>query len=326
MKQTHIKSIAIVLGFTLVFYAILLIIVPNAFNSPEAFRMEFLVRLIFLFLSALVMGAILYFLLFKRSYYQGQITTFRKFKNYLLLMVKRDFIAKYRRSVLGVLWTILNPLLTMIVMTIVFSHLFRFEIPFFPVYLLSGQILFNFFNEGTTSAMGSIVNASGVIKKVYIPKYIFPLSKVMSSLINIIFSFIAFIGVVIFTGAPIHWTLLLTIIPVLYLFAFALGIGMILSSISVFFRDMNYLYGVFITMLSFLTPLFYPVEILPANVYFFIQFNPMYHYVSFFRSLAIDGTFPDIWANMICIGFAIAAITIGTFVTLKQQDKYILYV
>jgi len=243
----------------------------------------------------------------------------------LVLQVKRDFVSRYRKSVLGILWSLLNPLLTMLVMTLVFSYLFARNIENFPVYLLSGQIIFGFFNESTTQAMGSIISNEGLIKKVYIPKYIFPAARVISSLVNLVFTFLAFLLVFIITGAQFHWTMLMVPIPIIYTFVFSLGVAMLLSSMTVFFRDLLYLYGIFITLLMYLTPLFYPIEIIPERFRPFMGLNPMYQLIDYFRALTLHGTVPDLWSNMVCIGFALAALCCGTYVFMSKQDRYILY-
>jgi len=213
----------------------------------------------------------------------------------------------------------------MIIMTMVFSFFFRFEIPNFPVYLLSGQLIFNFFSESTTSAMGSITSSAGIIKKVYVPKYVFPVTRVFSGVVNLGFSLMAFILVFIFTGEPFRWTLFLIPIPLFYAFVFAMGIGMILSAMAVFFRDITHLYAVALTMWMFLTPIMYPVEMLPQRVFHLIHLNPMFHFVDYFRALALHGTVPGLWSNIICLGFALLALCVGIYVKFTQQDKYILY-
>jgi len=280
----------------------------------------------FVGMTAAMAVIVLLVIILKRDFVKAQINTLTHFRYLLFLLIKRDFITRYRRSVLGVLWSILNPLLTMLVLTIVFQQIFRFDVGgFFPVYLLSGQIIFAYFSESTNLAMGSITGSAGTIKKVYVPKYIFPLSKVLSSVVNLGFSFVAFLVVVLVTGAPFHWTMLLVPIPFLYLIIFCLGIGMLLSSLSVFFRDITYIYGVFLTALNFLTPIFYPVSILPNPVFQAIHLNPMFHFVTYFRDLTRYGTIPGVWANVICLGFALAAFFFGLYVKMSQQDKYLLY-
>ncbi|MCL2500896.1 MAG: ABC transporter permease [Defluviitaleaceae bacterium] len=240
-------------------------------------------------------------------------------------MVKRNFVTRYRKSVLGILWSLLNPLLTMLVLTMVFSTVFRFEIEFLPIYILSGQLIFNFFSESTSLAMNSIVGGAGMIKKVYVPKYIFPISQVISSIVNMGFSFTAFLFVFLLLRHPFNWTFFMIPIPILYIIIFSMGVGMLLSSMAVFFRDINYIYGIGITLLMFLTPIFWPISMLAPRVYHLIHLNPMFHFVGYFRDVALYGNIPGLWANIICLGFALAALGIGLYVKMAQQDKYILY-
>jgi ABC-type polysaccharide/polyol phosphate export permease len=248
------------------------------------------------------------------------------FRSFLYQLVRRDFKAKYKRSVLGILWTVLNPLLTMLVMTIVFSTIFRFDIKNFPVYLLSGQVIFTFFSEATNMAMTSILGGGGMMKKVSLPKYIFPVSKVMSSLVNFFLSLIALLFVMLVTGAPFYWTMLLMPIPIFYIFIFSMGIGLILSAAVVFFRDVTYLYGIFLTALTYFTPLFYPISIIPDRFRFLISLNPMYHFVEYFRTVTIYGNIPTLWQNVVCLLMAIVSLVIGLYIFYKKQDEFILYI
>jgi len=212
----------------------------------------------------------------------------------------------------------------MIVMTLVFQYFFRFEIKHFPVYLLSGMIIYTFFSESTTLAMTSVISGEGIIKKIYVPKYMFPLSKVISSLVNLAFSFMAFLLVLIFTDAPFQWTIILIPIPIIYVFIFSLGVGMLVSSLAVFFRDITYFYGVLTLLLMYFTPIFWPVSMLSPTIAPIIGLNPMFQFVYYFRCLALWGTIPDLWTNLVCIGYALLALCGGTYVFMKQQDKYIL--
>ena len=320
------KRLALLTILLTIIYFIPMLFLPESIVGARAENMLlFAPKIFFLSLTAAIVTAIILILIFKRSFITWQFTSFNRYKHLLRLLVKRDFISRYRKSILGVLWSLLNPLLTMLVMTLVFSYIFRFQIENFPVYLLSGQIIFGFFNESTTLAMGSVIANESVIRKIYVPKYIFPCSRVLSSLVNLMFSFIAFLLVFIVTQAPFHWTMVLLPIPIIYTFVFSLGISMLLSSMAVFFRDLTYLYGVFITLLMYLTPLFYPVEILPERILPFMGFNPIYHFVDYTRDVALRGVVPDLWANMVCIGFALAALCCGVYVFMSQQDKYILY-
>ena len=307
-------------------YFILMQFLPESIIGARAeHRIMYATKIGFLSITAAITTAIILILIFKRGFVAWQRTSFNRFKHYLRLLVKRDFISRYRKSTLGVLWSILNPLLTMLIMTMVFSYLFNRQIENFPVYLLSGQIIFGFFSESTTQAMNSVIANESVIKKVYVPKYIFPVSRVLSSLVNLMFSFSAFLIVFIVTGAQFRLTMLLLPVPIIYAFVFSLGVAMFMSSMAVFFRDLTYLYGVALTLLMYLTPMFYPIEILPEWLIPFMGFNPLYHFVDYVRSLALYGIVPDLWSNIVCIGFAMAALSCGVYVFMSQQDKYILH-
>ena len=273
--------------------------------------------------SVLIVFALIF--INKPDYIKQQLATLTRFKYLLALMVKRDFVTRYRRSVLGILWSILNPLFTMIILSMVFSFMFRIEVPNFPLFVLSGQLIFNFFSESTNNAMLSVVGNGPIIKKIYVPKYVFPISRVVSSLVNVGFSLIAFVIVFIFTQQEFTWTVLLVPIPIIYTFLFAMGVGMFLSSLMVFFRDIGHIYGVLITLWMFLSAIMYPPEILPPRVFHLIHFNPMFQYIGYFRDLTLHGVVPGLWTNIICIGFALAALCAGLFTMMSQQDKYILY-
>lgn len=254
---------------------------------------------------------------------------FEAFKKYRFLLedlVAKDFKLKYRRSILGFFWSILNPLLMMLVITAVFSSMFKSDIEYFPVYYLCGYLIFNFVIEATNGALMSIVNSAHLIKKVYIPKYIFPLEKTTFALVNVIFSFIAVLLVILITRMPLKPTILLTPIPILYSFGFSTGLGMILASINTFFRDAGHLYSVWITAWMYLTPLFYPVEAIPETIRVFIECNPLYYYVTYLRQLVIAGTIPDIRMNIICGSYSVLFLIIGLVVFKKKQDKFILYI
>ena len=324
MTKKHFAAVAIVLSG--VFFLIFLLYVPLGAEAAQIGHRG--LQILYAAMMGVTASILIVFnliVIVKNDYVRSQLQTLSRFRHLLHLMVKRDFVTRYRRSVLGVLWSLLNPLATMTVLSMVFSLLFGVQIPFFAVYVLSGLVLFNFFGEATSGAMGSIMGNASIIKKVYVPKYIFPVSKVVSSLVNLVFAFIAFLIVVWATGAPFHWTLILFPIPVLYTFMFSLGVGMLLSAMAVFFRDMTHLWGIVTHLLFFLTPLMYHVEILPERVFQLIHLNPMFHYVTFFRSLALDGVIPGLWTNMICLGFALLALCLGLYATMAKQDRYILY-
>ncbi|MCL2627402.1 MAG: ABC transporter permease [Oscillospiraceae bacterium] len=325
MALTKRTMALLTIVLTIAYFVAFLYLPVSGFIERHDNMILFAPKILFLAVIAALVTCFVLILIFKREFISAQLNSYNRYKGYLKLLVRRDFITRYRKSILGVLWSLLNPLLTMLVLTMVFSTLFKIEIEYFPVYLLSGQFIFNFFSEATTMAMGSVLAAEGVIKKIYIPKYIFPLSKVLLSLVNMGFSFLAFLLVFIFTGVPFNWTVLLIPIPVLYTFVFALGVAMLLSSLAVFFRDLMYLYGVLLTLWMFMTPIMYPVSILPDWLIPYYGFNPLYHLVDYFRSVAMLGIVPDLWSNLVCISFALASLCLGTYVFMQKQDRYILY-
>lgn len=251
---------------------------------------------------------------------------FKKYSNLLRELVIRDIKVRYRRSFLGILWTVLNPLLMMVVITFIFSYMFRYEIPNYPVYFLTGNIIFQFFNEATTQAQHSIIGNSALIKKVYIPKYLFPLSRILSSVVNLGFSFIAMIIVMIITDAPFYPTILLVLMPLFYFLMFVTGFGLILSAISVYFRDLIHVYSVITLAWMYFTPIFYPMNALPDLVKKVMNFNPLWHYVNYFRQLILDGIFPDLRLNAICFLTGFVFLILGLVVFYKKQDNFILYI
>lgn len=254
------------------------------------------------------------------------IDAFKKYRYLLEDLVTKDFKLKYRRSILGFLWSILNPLLMMLVITAVFSNMFPSDIQYFPVYYLCGYLIFNFVVEATNGALTSIVQSGYLIKKVYIPKYIFPLEKSTFALVNVAFSFVAVVIVIAITQMPIKPTIFLIPIPVFYAFIFSTGLGLILASINTFFRDTGHLYSVWTTAWMYLTPLFYPIDIIPASTRNFIYYNPLYYFVTYLRQLVIDGTIPGLEMNLICIGFSLFFLMAGLIIFKKNQDKFILYI
>lgn len=254
------------------------------------------------------------------------LQNFIKYKYLFNQLVVRDIKLKYRRSFLGIIWSLINPLMMMIVLTIVFSTLFRRNIPNFPVYLLSGKLLFDFFSQSTKASMKSIRSNTGLLKKIYIPKYLFPLSAVFSTYITFLISLIVLILVMIVTNVQININILFGFLPLLYILIFAVGSGLILSTISVFFRDIEHLYEVILLAWMYLTPLFYPAEIVPQKFQILLKINPLYYMITMFREAILYGRMPSIEYNLISILIAIITLIIGLIGFYKKQDHFILYV
>lgn len=257
------------------------------------------------------------------------ISVFVKYRALIDQLVMRDIKTKYRRSVLGLLWTVLNPLLMMVVLSIVFSYFFsRYgNIENFPVYLLCGQVIFNFFNESTSIAMGSIIHSGELIKKVYVPKYLFPISKVMSSGVNLLASMIALVIVMVVTRARVTPTVMLAVFPLTYVLLFSVGVSLFLSAAAVSFRDLLHLYGVLTTAWMYLTPMIYPMEILenaPRWVVFIVNINPLTAFIKIFRCVVLEGVTAPAILHVQSLLWCLVALVIGALVFRRAQDTFIL--
>ncbi len=256
-----------------------------------------------------------------------RLAVFQQYKPLLEQLVVKDIKLKYRRSFLGYLWSILNPLMIMMIMVVVFSNMFRFDIQNYPVYLIIGQTIFNFVNESTNQAMWSIIGNASLLKKTYVPKYIFTFSKVTSSLVNMIFALGAMLIVFVVCHVSPHVYMLFIPVILLQVYIFCLGLGMFLAQATVFFRDIQYIYSAIITAWMYLTPIFYPIDKLPYTLMWIIKhFNPIYAYITQFRQIVLYGVFPD--PRLIIYGFAMALLMmlLGTWSFLRSQDRFILYI
>lgn len=249
----------------------------------------------------------------------------KKYSYLLRQLVMRDFKVKYKASALGMLWSFLNPLLMMAVYYFVFSTLFRSNIENFTVYLITGIVLFNYFSESTALGLLAIVGNASLITKVYVPKYIYPISKSLSSAINMMISMVPVLLIMLLTG--VHLTKALLLLPFVLgcLILFSMGMCMLLSTSMAFFRDTQFLWSVLVTMWNFLTPIFYPESIIPQKMAFFYRLNPMYQFVSFMRSICIDGLTPAPGAYLGCILAAVIPFVIGFVVFRRNQDEFVLH-
>lgn len=252
------------------------------------------------------------------------ISAFQRYGYLMRQLIARDFKTKYKRSVLGVLWSFLNPLLTMMVQYVVFSTLFKSDIPNFRLYLLSGIVCFNFFIEASGMVLQSIVGNASLITKVYVPKYIYPVTRVLSSAINLMLSLIPLLAVMLLTRTPVRPAILLLPFGLICLVAFCIGMGFILSTMMVFFRDTQFLWGVISMLWMYATPIFYPESIIPARYMALFKCNPMYHIIRFVRCVLINGVSPEPKAYALCLFASFVPLVIGAIIFKKNQDKFIL--
>ena len=253
------------------------------------------------------------------------LLNFSKYRFLLVELVKRDIKVKYRSSILGIFWSFLNPLLMMVVMTIIFQTLFARIITNFPVYYLSGMLIFTLFSQGSSGAMTSITGNAAMLNKVYIPKYMYSLSRVLSSLVTFGFSIIILVLIMIATQAPFSIYILYAFLPVILAVMFTIGAGLLLATLNVFFRDIQHLYKVFTTLLMYGSALFYPVTIVPEQFQIFFIYNPLFAIITLFRDSFYSGTPYEVFYVAYASIFSIGLLIMGIFMFYKYQDKFILH-
>lgn len=279
----------------------------------------------------------------KKNTLKSHTGNFMKYRYLLGELVSKNIKLQYRNSVLGVLWTFLQPLLTMIVLAFVFSNLFgknSAKVVNYPVYLLSGRLLHQFFVQSTKKAMKSIRSNTSIIKKVYVPKYIYPLSGILSNFVTFLISLLVLVGVMAFYNIidkdpiAVSWQIIFAVVPVIILFFLSLGVGMILATLDVFFKDVENLYDIFTLLLFYLTPIVYTIDRLgfadgswQASL---LKLNPMYGIIGMFRAAVIHSTefmaYFSVTDLLYCCAFALVCCVIGFIAFYKKQDKFILHI
>lgn len=243
-------------------------------------------------------------------------------KKFLLKqLVKRDLTSKYKDSILGVIWSFINPLCIMLIFTAIFSVLFRFQIKNFPVYFLTGRIIYEFFISSTQGAMKSIRGNASILKKIYVPRYMFAIGTISYEFINFIISLIILFGVMILTGAQFHFSIIFAIIPLILLILMIIGVGLILAVLNTYFSDINHMYSIFALLLMYSSALFYPMEIVPANIQMIFTLNPLYIVISCFRDCIMYGLFPEISSLLYLSIFSVMIFTVGFLIFAIQEKK-----
>lgn len=248
-------------------------------------------------------------------------------------LVTKDFKLRYRRSVLGVIWSVLNPLLMMIIMSFVFQYVFKSgDVVNYPLYLIVGNITFQLMSEATNGGLGSIIGAASLLKKVKIDRWVFPVQKVFSAVVNFLFSLIAVaIVMVFFRIAPtVHMVWMLYAVATLMVFC--IGIGMLIGALAVFFRDMLHLWSVLLTAWTYLTPIFWSLKLLtdnpevPSFVISVVKINPMFNYLEVMRSAIVYQSTPSHMCLLLCAAWAVVALIAGIIVFKKTEHKFILFI
>ena len=241
-------------------------------------------------------------------------------------LVKRDFKKKYKRTVLGMAWSVLSPLMMLLVMRLVFTQFFGRNMEHYTTYLFCGNLIFSYFNEATGQGMQSLMGNSGIFTKVNVPKYLFLFSKNVQTLINFGLTLLVFFLFCIFDGIIFTWKFILLLYPIGCLVLFNIGVGLILSALFVFFRDIQYLWSIFTQFLMYLSAIFYTIDHYSPMVQNLFLLNPMYLFIRYFRKIVIDGAIPTIWFHLLMTVWVVAVFGLGCCMYKKYNHKFLYYV
>ena len=241
-------------------------------------------------------------------------------------LVKRDFKKKYKRTILGMAWSVLSPLLQLLVMTLVFTRFFGRNTPHYMIYIFCGNLIFTFFSDATKGGMGTIMGNAGIFTKVNVPKYLFLLSRNVQALINFGLILVVFFVFVAFDGLPFTWKFLCLLYPIGCLILFNIGVGMILSALFVFFRDIQYLYDVFTMLLMYMSAIFYTIDRYSPMGQNLFLLNPVYLFIRYFRKIVIEATIPTVWFHLLMLADVAIALGLGCFMYKKYNTRFLYYV
>lgn len=258
--------------------------------------------------------------------FRKSIDEFMYYIPFLREVVKKDFKKKYHKSVLGVAWSMLSPLLMMIVITIIFSTIFKRSILYYPSYWLGGNLIFSFVMDGSQSAMNSVINNSSLIRKMKIPNYFFCISSVTQNLITMLLSLIPYFAVSFIIGVQPSPYMLLIFFPIILAYIFTIGLGLFLCAYGTFLRDFNYLFTVARRAWLYITPIFYPIDIIPENFRFMFELNPLYVYITIFRDFAMNSTMPSERLLIVATFYSILTLILGMMTFKEKEDRFFLYI
>ena len=245
-----------------------------------------------------------------------------RYRDLLWLLVSNSIKTRYKRSILGVVWTLLNPLLNMVVLSVAFSALFRFELENYPVYILVGLLIWNFFSQAIRDAMHKFVWGSSLLKRIYIPRSIFAVSVLGNGLVNLGLALIPLLLIMAVMRHPISWTMLLIPLAVFVLAMFTLGLSMLLSTLAVFFTDVVDMFTILLSAWFYLTPIIYPLDIISPELEPYVLWNPMTVYIGLFHSIIYEGRLPDPMSLGIAVVLSLAMVLLGWWVFTKKSDEF----
>ena len=250
-----------------------------------------------------------------------EFTELVRYRELLYQLIARNIKTRYKRSALGIVWTMVHPLMMMVVLTLAFANVWKISVPNFAVYVLSGLLLWNFFSQTTNSAMSELLWGSTLLHRIYIPRGIFAASALGTSLVNLALSLPALLAVMIFTGVTLKPALLFVPVAILLTSAFVMGVGLILSTLVVYFADIYEMFQILLMSWFYLQPIMYPISIIPDSLRWLITINPIYHFLVIFRTPIYDGRMPS--AREIGIALAIGAGTLvaGWLIFTRKADE-----
>ena len=254
------------------------------------------------------------------------ISRIKKYNFLFEELVKRDFKKRYKRTYLGIFWSMLAPLLNLLVMALVFTRFFGAEIPHYIIYLFAGNLIFFYFKESTNGGMQSLIVNSNIIKVIKAPKYIFLLSRNVSSLLNFSITLILFFIFAAVDGVPFSVNFLFLLYPIICLFLLNIGTGLILSAFYVFFKDMQYLYDAFTLVLMYLSAIFYKTEVFSSQIQTLFLINPVYTYILYFRLVVLHGVTPSFGLHLLCAFYAVSAFAVGSLIYRRYNHLFINYI
>ncbi|MGI6315544.1 MAG: ABC transporter permease [Christensenellales bacterium] len=252
-----------------------------------------------------------------------------KFKKHRFLfeeLVKRDFKSKYKGTVLGMLWSVLSPLLTLLVMKIVFTQFFGRTVEHYAIYLFSGNLMYSYFRESTVGGMSALKRNAPIFTKINVPKYMFVLSKSISSFVNFMLTLVVFFLFVAIDGIPFAWRFLLLLYPILTISLFNIGVSLILSAMQVFFHDTEYLYDIFTLILMYFSAIFYTIDGYSPTVQKLFYLNPLFCHITYFRSIVIGGVVPGPILHLLMATYALVALFVGGLIYYKNNHRFLYYV
>lgn len=257
------------------------------------------------------------------------MTFLRRYMQYKFLfeeLVKRDFKKKYKRTVLGMVWSVLSPLLTLLVMKLVFTQFFGRNTLHYTTYLFCGNLIFSYFNESTSQGMQSLMGNASIFTKVNIPKYLFLLSKNVQTLINFGLTLCVFFVFCIFDRITFTWKFILLLYPIVCLVLFNIGVGLVLSALFVFFRDIQYLWSVFTMLLMYISAIFYKIDSYSPEVQNLFLLNPVYLFIRYFRKIVIEATIPTVWFHLLMAADVLIVLGLGCWIYKKYNTQFLYYV